>query len=314
MASKKFLVDLDLNQNQLKNAVLENLASDPGSPVEGQTYYKTGDDSIYFDKAAGFTKVLDALDINTSTALSGAADTNIPSSLAIKTYVDNLILGLRWHESVRVASTANVALANGLENGDTVDGVTLATGDRVLLTAQTDPTENGVYVAVASGAASRAAAEDSGTELANSAYYVREGTTYGDTAFTITNDAITLGSTSIVAVQFSGAVPSATTSVQGKVELATQAETQAKTDTTRAVTPSGLADFTRKYAAAISASTGATVSAGTHGLGATSDLMVMLYEGSGPYVPVDASVSIAANGDVTWATNTSLTGRIVIIG
>lgn len=57
--------------------------------------------------------------------------------------------------SVVVASQANVNLASELENGDTVDGVVLATGNLVLVKAQTDPKENGVYVVPASGAASR---------------------------------------------------------------------------------------------------------------------------------------------------------------
>ena len=56
---------------------------------------------------------------------------------------------------VRVATTTNVNLSSGLEAGDTIDGVTLVAGDRVLVWAQTDPTENGVYEVPASGAASR---------------------------------------------------------------------------------------------------------------------------------------------------------------
>ncbi len=56
---------------------------------------------------------------------------------------------------VRAASVANVDETTELENGDTLDGVTLATDDRVLLKDQTDASENGIYVVVVSGAASR---------------------------------------------------------------------------------------------------------------------------------------------------------------
>lgn len=67
--------------------------------------------------------------------------------------------------SVDVIATSNVATANGLENGDTVDGVTLKTGDLVLLTAQTTASQNGIYTVPASGAATRPAAYDSWNEL-----------------------------------------------------------------------------------------------------------------------------------------------------
>ena len=72
-----------------------------------------------------------------------------------------VVNGLSWKQPVRVASTANVAIATGLENGDSIDGVTLATGNRVLLKNQTAPEENGIYVVVASGAASRSSDMDS---------------------------------------------------------------------------------------------------------------------------------------------------------
>lgn len=60
--------------------------------------------------------------------------------------------GILWTtQTIRVRSTANVVLASGLENGDTLNGVTLATGDNVFLGSQTAPAENGIYTVVASG-------------------------------------------------------------------------------------------------------------------------------------------------------------------
>jgi microcompartment protein CcmK/EutM len=314
--AKKFLTHIDMNKNEIQNAVIQNLASAPGTPVEGQVYYDTDDDSVYLYQAGGFTKILNAADIVTSTSLTGASNSNVPSTTAVKTYVDNLLAGLRWHEQVRVASTANVDISTGLENGDTLDGVTLATGDRVLLKDQTAGAENGVYVVVASGAASRATAENSEAELINTAYFVKEGTANGDTAWTITNNTITLETTAIVVSQFGGSsVPQATTTTQGKVELATEAEVIAKSDPDRAVTPAGLATFPRKYTGTISASSGATITAATHGLGATKNLMVQIFEDGGTdNNEIAADITVQDDGDVVWATNTAISGHIVIIG
>lgn len=106
---------------------------------------------------------------------------------------------LQWKEPVVVMATGNVAIASGLVNGATLNGVTLATGNRVLLRAQTAPAENGVYVVVASGAASRAADCDTAAELLGAAVYVTGGTTGAGRQYVQATPApITLGSTGLV--------------------------------------------------------------------------------------------------------------------
>lgn len=109
---------------------------------------------------------------------------------------------------VRVASTANVALANELENGDTLDGVTLATGDAVLLKDQTAAAENGIYTVVASGAAVRATTANQASELPLFISVI-EGVVGIGTGWNMTNtDTITLGTTAINYV--AGTYPSKT--------------------------------------------------------------------------------------------------------
>lgn len=70
-------------------------------------------------------------------------------------YLNARIAGVKPKQAARAASLADVDIATELEDGDTLDGVTLATGDRVLLKDQADASENGIYIVAASGAASR---------------------------------------------------------------------------------------------------------------------------------------------------------------
>ena len=151
----------------------------------------------------------------TNPVLAGVHTLNVTNTLqvggvgvATTTYVDSVVHGRSWLPSVRLASSANVATATGLEAGDTVDGVVLVAGYRVLLTAQTDPIENGVWVAVANGAgaASRAADLLVGANAASVAVFVQAGT-YADKAFICTNNtgSAVVGTAGLVFTQFGSA-------------------------------------------------------------------------------------------------------------
>lgn len=106
--------------------------------------------------------------------------------------------GTSWKEKVRVATTANGTLASAFENGDTIDGVVLATGDRILLKNQTAGAENGIYVVAASGAPTRANDADSSDELVNATVKVSEGTINADTEWQCTTNAtITVNTTAL---------------------------------------------------------------------------------------------------------------------
>jgi hypothetical protein len=126
---------------------------------------------------------------------------------ANKAYVDATRSGLDVKESVRVATTASVLLASALENGDVIDGVTLATGNRVLVKNQGTASENGIYVVQATGAAVRATDADTSAEVTSGMFtFVSEGTINADSGWVLsTNDTITLGTTGLTFVQFSGA-------------------------------------------------------------------------------------------------------------
>jgi hypothetical protein len=125
---------------------------------------------------------------------------------ATKNYVDSAAQGIDWKASVRAATTANVTLASDLENGDTLDGVTLATGDRVLVKNQSTGSQNGIYVVKVSGAPDRSTDCDIAAELtSNFAVFVEEGTTNADQGYVLTNDgAITVGTTALTFTQFTG--------------------------------------------------------------------------------------------------------------
>lgn len=124
---------------------------------------------------------------------------------ATKAYVDSATEGLHIHESVVAATTTNVNLANALENGDTLDGVTLATTNRILVKNQTNKAENGIYVVQASGQPTRATDFDTAQEVDSGDFvYVYSGNQAG-TGWVQTNRPATIGTDEINFTQFSGA-------------------------------------------------------------------------------------------------------------
>lgn len=118
---------------------------------------------------------------------------------------DGVFRPTAWKPSVRVATTAAGTLATSFENGDTIDGVVLATGDRILLKDQAAGATNGIYVVAASGAPTRAEDLDDSADALGAAVFVTEGTTNGNKAFFCTTNApITLGTTTLVFAAVSG--------------------------------------------------------------------------------------------------------------
>ena len=134
-----------------------------------------------------------------------AATPSADNDVTTKAYVDSIAGGgVYWKEPVRVASTANIDLSSALINGATIDGVTVATGDRVLVKDQSTASQCGIYDVVASGAASRSSDCDTAEELNGAAVFVKEGSQAADQGFIQTATISTIGSDSVFFVQFTG--------------------------------------------------------------------------------------------------------------
>ena len=146
------------------------------------------------------------IDVSSARITSLATPTQTTDA-ATKAYVDAQLQGLDVKNSVRVATTANGTLSSAFANNSTVDGITLATGDRILLKDQSTGSQNGIYTVNSSGAPTRATDFDADSEVTGGTFFfVEEGTVNADNGFVMTNDGtVTVGSTALVFTQFSGA-------------------------------------------------------------------------------------------------------------
>ena len=167
--------------------------------VAGNTISST-DTNGNINLAPNGTGTIDAGNVR----ITNLADPTGAQHAATKAYVDAVKTGLDVKGSVRAATTANITLTNT----QTIDGVALSVGDRVLVKNQTTTSQNGIYV-VASGAWTRATDCDNtpGTEVTSGLFtFVEEGTANADSGWVLTTDGtITLGTTGLSFVQFSGA-------------------------------------------------------------------------------------------------------------
>lgn len=129
------------------------------------------------------------------------------SDAATRDYVDTVAQGLHVKDAVRVATTAAATLSTDFQAGDTIDNVTLAEGDRILIKDQADAKENGIYTVNAStaGAPTRATDFDGDADVTGGAFtFVQEGGVNQDKGFVMTtNGTIAIGSTALAFSQFS---------------------------------------------------------------------------------------------------------------
>tara|TARA_R100001594_G_scaffold20265_1_gene39147 strand:- start:1131 stop:2552 length:1422 start_codon:yes stop_codon:yes gene_type:complete len=128
------------------------------------------------------------------------------ANFATKGYVDSTAQGLDVKDSVKVATTANGTLASAFANGQTVDGVTLATNDRILIKDQSSASENGLYKVNASGAPTRTDDMASGSDAAGAFTFIEQGSTYADVGFVCSSNkgSAVVGTNNLTFTQFSG--------------------------------------------------------------------------------------------------------------
>ena len=430
--SRKFLVNIDLNKNELQNAVIQNLATAPATPLSGQVYYNTVDNQLYIyngtrwevagnavqsgllasrpaansvdtgtiyyatdnylfyysngstwaqtnafgtitaqtsygsastdgtattyaraDHAHG-TPALGTATPNAIAGVTGSAGsastpskedhthaftpaadlsmatyklTNVgtptaDTDAANKGYVDSVAQGLDPKASVIAATTTAGTLATSFADSQVVDGITLATNDRILIKNQADAAENGIYVVAASGAPARAADMNAGAEFPGAFVFVETGTVNADTGWVCTTNApITVDVTDITFTQFSGAGTYTAsngvlltgsnftfdprtgyglqTGASGaEIKLATTSGLNLSSDLAvgagngiTVLTNTVAIDSTvvvSKYAASVGDGSATTYTV-THNLG-TKDVQVTVYDNSSPYAEVVADV------------------------
>lgn len=250
-----------------------------------------------------------------SQRITNVATPTTGTDAANKNYVDDAVAGLSWKDEVRVATTAAGTLASSFENGDVVDGITLVTGDRILIKDQAAGAENGIYTVNASGAPTRALDANTAAEIQGAAVYVANGTTNGGTRWVNSNTGtITLGTTAITFAQFGGG---ATYTAGDGLTLTgndfdvnvgnglTISSDQVVIDTAVVV---------RKFAASIGNGSSTTLTV-THNLN-TLDVQVQIYENSGGATVIADVVRTGVNAvDVVFAVApTTNQYRVVVFG
>lgn len=200
-----------LSGGAIENATIGSGSTLPVQNVTGQIFFKTGSNAgLYYNDGSTWQLAISALASDTNFVnttgdsmagpLSLAGAPTLDSHAATKAYVDSAVTGiasgLDFKTSVKAATTSNITLSTQ----QTVDGVSLVAGDRVLVKNQTTAADNGIYI-VASGSWSRASDFDGNPngEVTTGAYtYVEGGTINAGSGYVLTtNDPITVGSTSL---------------------------------------------------------------------------------------------------------------------
>ena len=164
----------------------------------GALTYTAGGTNTNINLVPNGTGVVDVASKKITNVATPTADTDAANKL----YVDAMSQGLSVKDAVRAATTANITLSAP----QTIDGVILVAGNRILVKNQTAGAENGLYLVAAAGW-TRTVDADAPNEMSGGDFvFVQEGTTNADSGWVCTNDgAVTIGTTALTFAQFSGA-------------------------------------------------------------------------------------------------------------
>lgn len=187
--------------SKIKKRQIENLAIVDADVASGAAINTSKlADGAEFLKRNGSVALTGSLNLNNQRIINLAAPVSGNDAVRLVD-MQNVQLGISGKESVRVASTTNITTSGT----QTIDGVSVVAGDRVLLKNQSTASDNGIWVCAVGPWTRAADADDPGELKAGSFVFVTEGTVNADSGWILSTDgAITIGSTSINWVQFSG--------------------------------------------------------------------------------------------------------------
>lgn len=191
-------VAIDVDPTNITHTDLQDIGTNTHAQIDTHIASTSNPHSVTLEQArTGSNSLSGDIDANGNTVVNLATPSNAGDA-ASKAYVDAQLVGIDPKDPVHAAIDSNIDISSALVNGASLGGVTVATGRRYLLFAQTDPSQNGIYDAVASGAASRSADSNTSAEVTYGLRtFVVAGDYAGQIAVLVTTGAITLDTTDL---------------------------------------------------------------------------------------------------------------------